>query len=116
MRLRTQGEAERRSLAGRGLDPDPPAILFHDPFANRQTQPITGILAAMQAFEDHKDLIVKAGIDAEAIVAHRKYRLARLFNGGHMNLRRLFPSKRKGIDQQVPEYMAKLRGIARYFR
>src|SRR6476660_2869538 len=64
-----QREPKNRSPFTSGFDPDSASVLLHDLFADRQAQPVTGVLVArMQPLKNDKDLFAVFRRDAYPIV------------------------------------------------
>jgi hypothetical protein len=64
-------EVECAAFANLGFQPDSPTVSLDDLFANSQTGARSFILLlVMQPAKDAKDLLVIAGIDADAVVAN----------------------------------------------
>src|SRR5262249_38743631 len=68
------GEAEIRSLAGLGFDPDPAMITFDNSLTDREsdTGPRVSV-CAVESCKQAKDLLLKLGLNADAIVANGKH-------------------------------------------
>src|SRR5438552_9252638 len=64
-------EVHGRSLAARGLDPDPPARALHDLLHDRQPDPRPGRLDVGEPLEQLEDLLVVRGVDADPVVPHQ---------------------------------------------
>src|SRR4051812_37683621 len=66
-----QSKEESRPVALFRFKPDPPAIAFHQLLAYRQSDACSWILLrSIQALKKPEDLLMKAGSDAEAVVAN----------------------------------------------
>src|SRR5258708_552311 len=96
-------EVKRGALAEFRLHPDPSAALLDDAFANRQSDSSAGELAAMQTFEDAKNLLVIPRIDSNAIVANGELNRVPSVDGRNMNVGRLRPAEPDRVHNQLPE-------------
>ena len=66
-----QGEIECGALAGRGLDPDAPAMPFDDLFAHGQPDAGAGeLLAAVQALKNDENALGVLRVDPDAVVVN----------------------------------------------
>src|SRR5579884_152020 len=69
------GEAEGGAFSDLGvLDPDPAAVLFDKPLADREADAAAWVLlAAVQALEQPEHLFAEALFDANSVVAYGEY-------------------------------------------
>lgn len=64
-----KGEVKDRSLAHLRLHPDPPPMLFHDPFAESETEPGPGNgIPSVQPFKQNENLAEILRCDTDPIV------------------------------------------------
>ena len=67
------GEEEGCSFAGFGFDPDSSAIALNHALANSQSDAGAAVfLVMMEPLEYAKDFLLVLGVDADAVVLHRK--------------------------------------------
>ncbi len=107
-----QCKEEGGTLAGLRLDPDAPAVPFHDAFADGQPDTRAGIiLALVQTLEDDEDALEILRVDTNTVIADREDPVGCLFFDTYMNFRFLLAMKLDGIADQVLEERFQLRII-----
>src|SRR6185437_106444 len=97
--LLRQRKPECRAVFAVALHPDTASVALDDLPANCQTHSGARHFAAMQAFEDAENMLVKSRLDANAVVAHRENPLVLRFIGTYVNQRRQFTS----VFQRIPD-------------
>jgi hypothetical protein len=89
-------------LVGLGLHPDSSSGTLNNPLANGKAQARAGILGeGVQAFEESEDLLLVAGIYADAVVLNRKQPLVALPPRGHVDARRVAATVLNRVSDQI---------------
>src|ERR1700730_6357478 len=116
-RDRGPGELEGCARCCLRFDPDFPAGLFDNPLANREPNPVTGILRVrMQASKDGKDDFPVFGCDTDAVVRYRKSPLYPFPFLAYMNHRRLSAAKLDRVSDQVLKHLQQLARAGHNYR
>src|SRR5690242_3335493 len=83
-RCRGGGEKECGALTKLGIEPNAPARALHDLLAHGKADAGARVLgAAVEALEDHEDLVVVHGVDPDPVVAHKELPLVPLARAPH---------------------------------
>src|ERR1700732_2997408 len=99
-------------MAQFGVDPNPAAIVFHDFFADCETDAVTGVLSpGVQALKNLENKFLVLGRNANAIVENRKKPLFALFFRGNSDVKGMFATKFNGIADQVLKKLNDLKVI-----
>src|SRR5579862_5383877 len=104
-----KGEAEGGSFSGRrSFQPDAPAVLLHHTLAERQADTASRVMiAAVQAFEEAKDLFRVLRLDSNSIINHREYAPAITFGGSDLDTGTLLTLVLDGVADQILKYLGK---------
>src|SRR6267143_633317 len=97
-----KGEIERRTLAGRRLDPDAAAVPFHDPPAHGQPDARARVFApGVQALKNHEDALEVRRRDADAVVPNGEYAFGGAGLHADVDLRSLATAELDGVADEV---------------
>jgi hypothetical protein len=89
-----------------GFQPDSSTVLVDNLLANRQPDPVTGILGArMQAVKDGKNDFRVFWCDVDAVVGYRKHPFRLFPLRGYLNHGRLSAAKLDGVSDQVLKHL-----------
>src|SRR6476660_5713182 len=102
-----QGPAEEgpRRLARLGVEPEPTPVVLHDLLAHRQADAGATVgIPAVQALEDHEDLVLVLLVDADAVVAAGELpdvRVPGRTSGRDVHPRRVLPPELHTVGDEI---------------
>src|SRR5277367_4259716 len=92
--------------------PNPPTMSLNDFLADRQTDAISGVLAArVQALEHRKNGLRVFGGNSNSVVANRKLPGIRPSRGLNLDLRNIAATELYCVANEILEYLFQLRAI-----
>src|SRR5690242_7002007 len=109
-------EAKHASAALALVDPDPPAVAFDDPAADRKPDPRACVgIAVVQSLEHLEDVLARLGSDPDAAVGDRDLRhAAGAALGLHPHPRAAVRAELQGVGDQVLQQLLDLMAVAEH--
>src|SRR5512139_2040076 len=114
---RRQGEVERGTRRYGGFYPDPAAVALHDPAADGEADAVAAVpVLAAEALEHLEDDAEIRGVDAHAVVLHRKLPLRAGAPRRDVHARRLIAVELDRVAHQVLQHALQQAGVGAHAR